>query len=190
MSHHLIFEGAELAGKSWLMSEIYNFLEPKYNRGGKVLNGCHWFNCDIGFYGTDHGKAIIKNYLKIFEELKDTNLIIEKFHLSDNVYNKIHRNKDVDYSKEEKELKKLNFKIVLVTFPEDEEIIKERIKDRLNLYPHYSRIVQEPKWYIKQQQMYLKLIEQSELDFLIVKAEKLPDKNMVKKILNWVGEDI
>jgi len=30
MKHHLIFEGAELAGKTWLMSQIYNYLQPKY----------------------------------------------------------------------------------------------------------------------------------------------------------------
>ena len=30
--HNIIFEGAELTGKSYLMSQVYNYLEPKYNR--------------------------------------------------------------------------------------------------------------------------------------------------------------
>jgi hypothetical protein len=29
---HLIFEGAELAGKSWLMSRVYDYLERKDNK--------------------------------------------------------------------------------------------------------------------------------------------------------------
>lgn len=77
LNHHIIFEGAELAGKSWLMSQIYNYLEPKYNSGGYLLDGCHWFNCDVGVYGTKHGRPIIKSYLKIFKELKNSNLLIE-----------------------------------------------------------------------------------------------------------------
>ena len=41
MIHHLIFEGAELSGKSWIMSQIYNYLEPKYNQSKDILDGCH-----------------------------------------------------------------------------------------------------------------------------------------------------
>ena len=85
LKHHLIFEGAELAGKSWLMSQIYNYLEPKYNQSGYLLDGCHWFNCDVGVYGTKHGRPIIEFYLKIFNELKNSNLLIEKFHLSQEI---------------------------------------------------------------------------------------------------------
>ena len=50
--HHLIFEGAELSGKSWLISQVYNYLEPKYNQSDFILDGCNWFNCDVGIYGT------------------------------------------------------------------------------------------------------------------------------------------
>ncbi len=186
--HHLIFEGAELAGKSWLMSQVYDFLEPKYNKNKKTLDGCHWFNCDVGVYGTKHGKPIIQNYLKMFSELQEKNLLIEKFFISDIVYNRLHNNKEIDYSEEEKVLKELGFKIVLITFPEDEEILKARIKDRLNLYPHYERILQEPKWYIAQQKEYKKELAKSILPSLIVPTDKLPDYNLVNKILKWIGE--
>ena len=77
--HHLIFEGAELSGKSWLMSQIYDQLEPKYNKNGYLLDGCHWFNCDVGVYGLEYGKPIVKSYLKIFTELKNSNLLVENF---------------------------------------------------------------------------------------------------------------
>src|SRR5512145_322970 len=74
--HHLIFEGAELSGKSWLMSQIYDRLEPKYNRNKNILDGCHWFNCDVGVYGTEHGKPVIEHFCRIFAELQDKNLLV------------------------------------------------------------------------------------------------------------------
>jgi len=186
--HHLIFEGAELAGKSWLMSQIYDHLEPKYNQNKVVLDGCHWFNCDVGVYGTKHGKPIINNYLKIFKELKNKNLITEKLHLSDIVYNRLHNKKEINYAEAEKILLDLNFKIVLITFPEDTEILKKRIQDRLNIYPHYERILRDPDWYLNQQKEYLAEIKKTKLPYLIIKTNQLPDENLIKKILNWIGE--
>jgi hypothetical protein len=188
MPHHLIFEGAELSGKSWIMSQLYDFLEPKYNKNKAVLDGCHWFNCDVGVYGTRHGKVIIKNYLKIFKELKNKNLLIEKLHLSDKIYNRLHRKKEINYLSIEKSLKKLNFKIILITFPENKKELKKRIRDRLNLYPHYERILRSPTWYIKQQGEYLKEIKKSKLPYLILNTDKLPDNNLTLKILTWIKE--
>lgn len=189
MTHHLIFEGAELSGKSWLMSQIYDFLEPKYNQNGFILDGCHWFNCDVGVYGTKHGKPIIKQYLKILGELKNKNILLEKFHLSDIVYNRLHRHKEIRYKTLENELLKLNYKIILCLLPENEKIIKKRIKDRLNLYPHYEKILRNPDWYIKQQREYLKEIKKTKFPYLIIKTNKLPDKKIVEKILKWIGEE-
>ncbi len=188
MTHHLIFEGAELAGKSWLMSQIYDTLEPKYNQNKNTLDGCHWFNCDVGVYGTKHGQTIIKHYLKIFNELKNKNILAEKLHLSDLIYNRLHNNIEVDYKKIEKKLAKLNFKIILICFPEDEKIIKKRIEDRLNIYPHYEQILRKPSWYIKQQREYKKEINKSILPSLIIETKTLPDNSLTKKILNWIGE--
>ncbi len=186
--HHLIFEGAELSGKSWLMSEIYNRLEPKYNKSGYLLDGCHWFNCDVGVYGSKYGKSIVKSYLKIFTELKNSNLLVEKFYLSDIVYNRLHRRQEINYKDTEKYLKKLGFKIILITLPPDKKIIQERINDRLELYPHYKRILRRPSWYIKQQEEYLKEIKKTCLPYLIIETKKLPNNNLTDKILKWIKE--
>jgi hypothetical protein len=188
MVQHLIFEGAELSGKSWIMSQVYNYLEPKYNQSGQVLDGCHWFNCDIGFFGTPYGKPVIKNYLNIFQTLRAKNLLIEKFHISDIVYNRLHRKEEINYGSIEKSLLKLNCKIILVSFPKDKNVLEKRIKDRLNLYPHYKRILQGPDWYIRQQKEFLLEVKKSPLPYLIVETDKLPDENLVKEILKWVGE--
>jgi hypothetical protein len=186
--HHLIFEGAELSGKSWIMSQIYNYLEPRYNQNKNTLDGCHWFNCDNGVFGTDDSKEVIKGYLKIFKALKEKNLIIEKFIIADKIYHRMHNDKEIDYSAEEVELEKLNFKTIFITFSEDEEIIKKRIQDRLNIYPHYKNILQEPKWYIKQQQEYKKEIKKSNFPFFVAETNVLPDEKLVFEILNWIGE--
>jgi len=187
-SHHLIFEGAELSGKSWIMSQVYDYLEPKYNKNKAVLDGCHWFNCDVGIYGTEHGKPVIENYLKIFKELQDKNLMVEKLHLSDLIYNRLHGNAEPNYLKIEKKLKEFNFKIILITFPEDEKILKKRINDRLNIYPHYERILRDPEWYILQQKEYLKEIKKTSLPHITITTDKLPDEKMIKNILKWIGE--
>ena len=188
MPQHLIFEGAELSGKTWLMSQVYNQLEPKYNQSKVVLDGCHWFNCDNGIFGTDKGKPVIKEYLKIFQDLSERNLIIEKFFLSDKIYNRLHRNKTVSYGQVEKKLAVMDFKIILCTFPEDEQLLQKRINDRLNLYPHYKNILQTPAWYIKQQRAYLKEIKKTTLPYLIVESCSFPDDGVVEKILQWIGE--
>jgi hypothetical protein len=126
--------------------------------------------------------------LKIFKALKDKNLLVEKFYISDIIYNRIYQKKETDYKKAEKKLKELNFKIVLVTMPENERIIKERIKDRLKIYPHYGRILQDYRQYIRQQQEYLKEIKKINLPYLIVEAKKLPDEKLARKILKWIKE--
>jgi hypothetical protein len=186
--HHLIFEGAELTGKSWLISQVYDYLEPKYNQNKVVLDGCHWFNCDVGVFGTKHGQPVIENYYKIFEELKNKNLLVEKLHLADIVYKRLHWREEVDYKQIEKKLKKLDFKIILITFPEDKGLLIKRIQDRLNLYPHYERILRDPEWYINQQREYLKEITKTSLPYLIIETNNLPDQFLVDKILKWIGE--
>jgi len=188
MKHHIIFEGAELAGKSWLMSQVYDYLEPKYNQNKVVLDGCHWFNCDVGVFGTKHGKKIVESYLDIFTELKEKNIIVEKLHFADKIYRRMHFGEETDYQEAEKKLADLNFKIILITFPENLEVLKKRIQDRLNLYPHYERILQNPEWYIAQQQEYKKEIAQSGLPYLIIETNVLPDHALVEKILEWIGE--
>jgi hypothetical protein len=186
--HHLIFEGADLAGKSWIMSQVYDYLEPKYNKSGLVLDGCHWFNCDVGVYGTELGRPVIEHYLGIMEALRGKNILIEKLHLADIVYNRLHRGAELDYSDAESRLSSLGFKIILVELPEDVKEIKKRIQDRLNLYPHYERILQSPRWYIRQQKEFRKETEKTSLPCLNVETEKLPDENLIKKILGWIKE--
>jgi hypothetical protein len=186
--HHLIFEGAELSGKSWIMSQVYDKLEPKYNESGVILDGCHWFNCDVGVFGTEYGQPVIAEYVKIFEALKKKNILAEKFHLSDIVYNRMHFNREVEYHAVEDELSELEFKIILLTFPEDKKLIEKRIQDRLNIYPHYKRIMHEALWYIEQQREYVKEAEKSCLPVLVVEMDGLPDERPVADILRWVEE--
>lgn len=185
---HLIFEGAELTGKSWLMSQVYDYLEPKYNKSKVVLDGCHWFNCDIGVHGTKHGQPVIRHYLKIFRELRENNIMVEKFFISDIVYHRLHFKKNLSYGQVEKALLDLGFKIIFVTFPEELGLINKRIRDRLNLYPHYERILHNPEWYIAQQREYLREIEATKLPVINIKTQTLPDFAQVDKILRWIGE--
>jgi hypothetical protein len=187
MPYHLIFEGAELSGKSWVMSQIYNELEPKYAVNANVLDGCYWLNCDLGFFGTELAPAMIKNYLAIFKTLEQKNILSEKFLLSALVYSELYGVGKIARKKIEQKLKKMNFKIILLTFPEDQELIKKRLEDRLNLYPNYRRIAKAPEFYLKQQQLYKKYLAASTLDHLVLEVDKFPDQEVVDKIKKWLG---
>jgi len=187
MAHHLIFEGAELVGKSYLMAPVYDFLEKKYNKNKVVLDGCHWFNSDVGIFGTSFGKPCIQKYLEMLELMKEKNILFEKFHISDIVYNRLHHNIELDYTEIENRLKKLDTKIILCTYNEDEKLIAKRLKDRLGLYPHYKRILRDPKWYIEQQKQYLAEIKKSQLPYKIIDLTKIPNQKH-KEVLKWIGE--
>jgi len=113
---HLIFEGAELTGKSFIASQIYNHLEAKYHQGPDRLDGCYWFNCDVGVFGSSQGQDIISSYLKMLVALKNNNVILEKFQISDQVYNELYQNKKIKYRCVEKRLKKLGYKIIFFNF--------------------------------------------------------------------------
>ena len=186
--HKIIFEGAELTGKSYLMSQVFNDIEPKYNSGGHILDGCHWFNCDVGIFGTSLGEIALGKYLDLVEAIAESNVMMEKFHLTEAAYQKIYNGQDFDFSAIEERLKKLDTKIIMVTFDEDEELVAKRLADRLKLYPHYSRIAQKPRDYIHQQQVYLELLKKSQLEYLVVNASQLPNPSLVDTILKFLGE--
>lgn len=185
--HHLIFEGPELVGKSYLMAQVYDYLEKKYNKNRVILDGCHWFNSDVGVFGTKHGKFLIQKYIEILKKLKDKNVLFEKFHISDIVYNRLHRKKEISYKKEEEKLYELNTKVIFLTVKPNKQLFKKRIKDRLNLYPHYERILQDPEWYLKQQQEYSKEMQKTLLPHIEIDMSKIPNENY-KIVLKWLGE--
>jgi len=188
--HHLIFEGAELTGKSYIISQIYDWLEKKYSSKDypHLLDGCFWLNSDIGVFGLPVGKKIIANYLKLAQNLKNYNLIFEKFHITDQVYNSLYNQLTIDYRQVEKELKILGFKIIFLQIKEDEKIFANRLKDRLDLYSHYERIAQTPVEYLKQQTEYKKFMAKSSLPVLTVDSTKLPNHKIIKEILTWLKE--
>lgn len=184
---HLIFEGVELAGKSFLMNEIYNILEPTLSSANpRLLDGCHWFNCDVGVFGSPAGKKLIKNYLKIAQDLKNKHLLFEKFHIADQVYNELYNQKKINYQGIEKKLKKLNFKIIFLYINEDERLFNKRLDDRLKIYPHYQRIAGKFADYIKQQRLFKYYIKKSRLPVLEINSSLLPNENIIKEITSWL----
>jgi hypothetical protein len=49
-------------------------------------------------------------------------------------------------------------------------------------------IAHEPRWYIEQQQTYLKLIQHSKITCLTIQTNSFPDELILPKILHWLGE--
>jgi len=185
--HHLIFEGCELSGKSSLIASLYDFLEVKYNQDKNLLDGCHWFNCDVGIFGGPKSRLVINQYIEILAGLKNKNVIFEKFHLADIVYQKMLHGKIMNYQKEEEKLKALGAKIIFLQVKPDQKLFAKRLKDRLNLYPHYRRIAKSPSWYIKQQEEYFKAVKKTKLPCFTIDSTNLPTDDW-QKILVWLKE--
>lgn len=190
MKHHLIFEGAELTGKSFIISQVYNFLEKKYSSTtySYLLDGCLWINADIGIFGTPNGKKMINNYINQTKILNNYNIIFEKFYITDQVYSLLYRKKKINYKNIEKKLKKLNFKIIYLTISPDKQLIAKRLKERLKLYPHYNRIKQSAGQYIQQQKLYEKIIQKTTLPVLKIDSSILPNDKIINQILKWLKE--
>lgn len=181
---HLIFEGAELSAKSFLISTIYPVLEKRDHTSPNVLDGCYWFNSDVGIFGTDKGPEIIEKYVEMAEILQSKNLIFEKLHISDAIYQKSYRGVDVDYNFIEARLKTMGFKIVLTVFREDEGLIQKKLKERLEKYPHYGRIAKPVDFYFKQQELYKTAVKSSSLPYLEVDMSDY-DATNGQKVLEW-----
>ena len=62
--------------------KISKDLEKKYSSPKKILDGCHWINCDIGVYGgpTKQSKFLINEYINILRGLKNKNVIFDSLH--------------------------------------------------------------------------------------------------------------
>ncbi|PIS05219.1 MAG: hypothetical protein COT81_02295 [Candidatus Buchananbacteria bacterium CG10_big_fil_rev_8_21_14_0_10_42_9] len=185
MAHHLIFEGSELSGKSFTINGVWDALEKKYNSGVGVMDGCTWFNADVGLYGTRDGWELVNHYLNIAKTLNHRNLIFEKLHLTNFIYTK--QKDTAKFKSIEKELKKLGFKVILTTYKNDAKLLKKRLNERLQSTPSYKRIARTPQDYLKSQKEYLKLIEQSSLPYFTVDNSKLPNYHY-QRILAWLGE--
>lgn len=189
MPVRLIFEGPELAGKSWVMSRVYDRLEATHNLSRVLLDGCHWFNADIGVWGAPEGRAVLNGYLKIFAALSDRNLLVEKFHLTHRVNRRLLFQRTIGVAAIEHRLAALGFKIVHLRLPADEAVIKARLADRLRLYPHYARIAHEPAWYLRvQQPAFDRAVKSSQLPALTLDTATFPDETLPEKILVWIGE--
>lgn len=188
--HKLIIEGSELVGKSFITHELYTHLEPQQTSEQQyLLDGCHWFNCDVGVFGTPKGATIINHYLHIAQEFDSAHIIFEKFHISDQVYSKHYRATEVDHHKTEERLLVQGFKIIFLEIDEDPNLFEKRLQDRLNLYPHYKKIAQTAKNYIELQKTYQHYIEQSLLPTLKLNTSQLPDNSLLTTISSWLEKN-
>src|SRR3989344_5501330 len=188
MSHLLLFEGSELTGKSFLMSQLYDWLEKKYNSDPNLLNGCHWLNCDIGILGDRYAGWCLNKLAEMVEPMTDRNIIIEKFHLSDLAYRAFHQLPEISYNELEARLAKRQAKIIFTRINPDPALFEQRLKDRLQLYPHYARIAKTPAQYIKLQELYEHYLQRSQLPSLTIDSSQLPNPELLDQILTWLKE--
>ena len=185
----LIFEGAELVGKSYLISQVYNVLEQQYNTSPHFLNGCHWFNADIGVYGGQYGRMCIEKYVEMAEAMPDACIIFEKLHITDTVYHTLYAGGKIQYTDIEARLAALGARIVFCAITPDEQLFAKRLADRLNLYPHYQRIAKTPVEYVAQQEAYKEALASSKLPVLTIDTTNIQNPQLTDQILSWIHNE-
>ncbi|MDP3962911.1 MAG: hypothetical protein Q8Q39_00215 [bacterium] len=183
--HHLIFEGAELTGKSSTIHGVWDFLEQKYNSGSGIMDGCVWFNADVGIFGTPDGPGLIGSYLNAIRKLAHKNIILEKFHLTDLVYSAGAHARA--FARAERVLRDLDFKIILTEGADDAELFARRLCERIGSMQSYARVARSPQEYVRMQGVYRSYLRKSSLPHLVVDNTILPNENHAR-ILKWLGE--
>ena len=181
----LIFEGAELVGKSTLTSATYQRLVHSYTTSNEILDGCYYLYCDIGIFSTPLAHDYILYMAKIIELMRQRNVVLDKFHLSDEVYQLEYRQQHVSHRWVEDEiLAPLDTRLVLVTLDVDQ--LAQRLEQRLLSDPHYALIKKPLDFYKRMQDRYLVAIEKTTLPYLIVDGAQPPEEN-VNKVLEWAN---
>ncbi len=183
--HKLIFEGPELAGKSYVIHGVWDFLERKYNLTNTILDGCIWFNADVGIFGTDFGWPVIKKYIEIGNILKSKCVIFEKFHITNHIYTN-YKNSDV-FTSIDQILYEEGFELIHVSSQFSTNEIQQRINDRLKSNSSYARIAKPPDWYKEKRDEYINLVNESKLKSYTVTNTYFPNNNH-EKVLRWLGE--
>jgi thymidylate kinase len=181
----LIFEGAELVGKSTLTSAMYQRLVHAYTSSNEILDGCYYLYCDIGIFSTPLARDYIFHMAKIVELMKERNVVMDKFHLADEVYQKEYRGKTISHRWVEDEiLRPLGTRMILITVSEDH--LEQRLQQRLKSDPHYALIKKPFDFYKRMQERYLQAIQHTTLDWLLVDGTIPPEEN-VTRILAWAN---
>jgi hypothetical protein len=179
----LIFEGAELTGKSTLTAATYQRLVFPYTTTNEILDGCYYLYCDIGVFSTPIAHDYLYHMAKIVELMRYRNVVIDKFHLSDEVYQAEYRGRHVSHRwVEDRILRPLGTRIVLVTISPD--LLRERLRRRLETDPHYALIQKPLDFYPRLQERYQRAARETTLPVLVVDGAAAPDEN-VSRILRW-----
>ncbi|SRR6266849_3161074 len=179
----LIFEGAELVGKSTLTAATYQRIVHADTYSNEILDGCYYLYCDIGIFSTPLARDYLFHMAKIVELMKYHNVVLDKFHLADEVYQQEYQGKKVSHRwVEEDILGPLDTRIVLVTVSEDK--LEERLQQRLKTDPHYALIQKPFDFYKRMQERYLQAIQNTTLEWLQVDGTLPPEEN-VTRILTW-----
>ena len=181
----IIFEGAELVGKSTLTSATYQRLVHEYTTSNEILDGCYYLYCDIGVFSTPLARDYLYHMAKIIELMRRCNVVVDKFHLADEVYQAEYRGITVAHRWVEHEiLRPLDTRLVLVTV--DAEHLEQRLEQRLRSDPHYALIQKPLDFYLRMQQRYQQAIEQTTLAWMRVDGARPVEEN-VTEVLAWAG---
>ncbi|RKY50393.1 MAG: hypothetical protein DRP86_03625 [Candidatus Neomarinimicrobiota bacterium] len=194
----IILEGTRLTFKTdiaFLLNEHPEIVGPRKYRYHSPLISAEWCAFTnfpwgrglINFLPEEASKAMetYQTWIRLFELQKYYSWIIDRFHISTQVYQKIHHGIDYDFSNLEKRLNALGFHMVFLT--RSPESFESARKERLTVSGN-------PKQYddlsvFQKEQMIMKsYIERSILPVLTLDISDNDKTRAVESIAQWLKE--
>ncbi|MGB5249259.1 MAG: hypothetical protein WBO47_06540 [Gammaproteobacteria bacterium] len=192
----LILEGTRLTGKTELafsLNEHPRLVGPRRYRYHSPLVSAEW----CGFTNTPWGRGLINfeaeetdqalatydTWARLFEQLRYYSWIVDRFHLSTQVWQQLHRSRTLDFSWLERRLLAIGFRIVLCS--RDPESFSQAREERLQVSGNPSQY-DDLKQFVHEQASFDKLASASLLPVLRLDVTDGNRQRMCEDIADWL----
>ena len=194
----IILEGTRLTFKTEIVFALnehpdlvgprkYRYHSPIISAEWCAFTNIPWGRGLINFEPHEEERAMetYRTWLHLFELLPYYSWLIDRFHISTQLYQQKTYGKTYDFSWLEAGLRNLNFRLILCT--RSSESFQEALQKRLQVSGNPSQY-QDLQKFIDEQQQYRKLVKQSSLPGLEVDVTDNDINKATDKIAKWMRE--
>lgn len=195
----IILEGTRLTFKTdiaFALNEHPRFVGPRKYRYHSPIISAEW----CAFTNTPWGRGLInfeadeaekayetyRTWVQLFELQRYYSWIIDRFHLSTQMYQKIYRNVIYDFNWLEERLQAIGFKQVILTRSTDSFLQAREIRLKVSGNPSQY---QDLTKFVREQEVLLELASQSKLDTLLIDISDNHIDHAVDRIIDWMEEN-
>ncbi len=164
----------------------YRYHSPVISAEWCSFTNFPWGRGLINFEPHEEAQAMetYRTWVRLFELQRYYSWIIDRFHLSTQVYQMFHRGKDYDFSWLEERLLPLGFHIVLCT--RTGESMAEAREQRLKVSGNPSQYG-NLRHFVEEQQLFTSLVKQSKLPWKEIDVSNSDVSQAVDSIADWMS---